>query len=125
VKKILFTGHSLGAALASINAIYTAMMSLNIPLEVYNFGSPRFANENLAQFVMQNVPNHYRMVHNRDIVPHLPPEVEYRHVAHEIFFSKDMINYKVCDDSGEDPTCSNQFFPNYNAADHSFYFYQI
>jgi predicted lipase len=77
VNKILLTGHSLGAALASINAIYLAMSSEygSIPIEVYNFGSPRFANGNLAQYVNLKVPHHYRMVHNRDIVPHLPPQI--------------------------------------------------
>jgi putative lipase involved disintegration of autophagic bodies len=44
VNKIVLTGHSLGAALASINAIYLAIAGVQIPLEVYNFGSPRFAN---------------------------------------------------------------------------------
>lgn len=44
VSKILVTGHSLGAALASINALYIAMSGINYPIEVYNFGSPRFGN---------------------------------------------------------------------------------
>jgi putative lipase involved disintegration of autophagic bodies len=44
VSKILITGHSLGAALASINAIYIGMQGKNVPIEVYNFGSPRFGN---------------------------------------------------------------------------------
>jgi hypothetical protein len=44
VNKIVFTGHSLGASMASINAIYLANSGIQVPLEVYNFGSPRFAN---------------------------------------------------------------------------------
>lgn len=36
-----------------------------------------------------------------------------------------MKTYKVCNDSGEDPSCSNQFYPNYDPKDHDFYFIQI
>lgn len=36
-----------------------------------------------------------------------------------------MQTYKVCNDSGEDPTCSNKYFPNYNRDDHDFYFFAI
>jgi len=32
VTKILVTGHSLGAALASINAIYIALAAVNVPI---------------------------------------------------------------------------------------------
>ena len=44
--------------MASINALYLATSGVQVPLEVYNFGSPRFANENLAQFVKLKIPNH-------------------------------------------------------------------
>lgn len=44
VNKIVITGHSLGAALASINALYIAISGINYPVEVYNFGSPRYGN---------------------------------------------------------------------------------
>lgn len=111
VSKIVLSGHSLGAALASVNAIYLAVNGETLPIEVYNIGSPRFANANLAQFVKQKVPGHYRIVHHKDLIPHLPPQVEYHHVANEIFFNADMSSYKVCDDTGEDHTCSNQYFP--------------
>ena len=33
-----------------------------------------------------------------------------------------MSSYKICDDSGEDNTCSNKYFPEYLAGDHDFYF---
>lgn len=71
------------------------------------------------------VPSHYRIVHNRDLVPHLPPHVEYNHVAYEIFFNENMSEYKVCNESGEDPTCSNKFFPEYTTNDHNFYFVDL
>jgi hypothetical protein len=36
-----------------------------------------------------------------------------------------MKTYTVCNDSGEDPSCSNKFYPNYNPNDHDFYFMSI
>ncbi len=56
----------------------------------------------------------YRVVHNRDIVPHVPFEfIKYAHPPNEIFFDENMKNYTICSESGEDPKCSNQFFPAY------------
>ena len=73
--------------MASVNALYLSLMGIEVPIEVYNFGSPRFGNENLAQFVKLKIPAHFRLVHNRDLIPHLPPSVEYKHAAYEVFFS--------------------------------------
>ncbi len=36
-----------------------------------------------------------------------------------------MQNYVICNDSGEDKNCSNKFFPDYNPADHDFYFWDL
>ena len=44
VERIIVTGHSLGAALASINGLYLAMSDLEVPVEVHQFGSPRVGN---------------------------------------------------------------------------------
>jgi len=41
----------------------------------------------MAQFLSTRVDSIYRVVHNRDLVPHLPPEaLEYHHPAYEVFF---------------------------------------
>ena len=70
----------------------------------------------------------FRLVHNKDLVPHLPPnlpEFNYHHPAYEVFLNDDCSEYKVCNDSGEDKTCSNKFFPNYDTNDHDHYFIYI
>lgn len=67
---------------------------------MHNFGSPRIGNEKLITYIRSKIPTIYRVVHHKDIVPHLPPDVEYKHPAHEIFFDKEMKNYKICSDSG-------------------------
>lgn len=71
------------------------------------------------------MPNHYRVVHNRDLVPHLPPDFGYKHAPYEILFDKEFKNYTICNESGEDPACSNRFFPEYTPVDHDFYFIDL
>lgn len=51
---------------------------------------------------MSRIENRYRVVHDADLVPHIPPDsIEgYHHIANEIFLDKECKEYKVCDDSG-------------------------
>lgn len=53
------------------------------------------------------------------------PKFEYHHSAYEIFFDKDMKEYKTCGDTGEDRSCSNQYFPDYVLDENSWYFRAI
>lgn len=71
---LFYTGHSLGAALATLAA------SRRSPRAVYTFGSPRVGNDAFVS-VLQSVPV-YRIVDGSDMIPTLPPEVMgYSHVG--------------------------------------------
>jgi hypothetical protein len=73
---VFYTGHSLGAALATLGAARRA------PRAVYAFGSPRVGD---ARFVdrLRAVPV-YRIVHGADIVTSVPPEAfGFRHAGEE------------------------------------------
>ena len=73
---IFYTGHSLGAALATLAAARRA------PHAVYTFGSPRVGN---AAFVatLDHVPNH-RVVDDLDAITSVPPEsLGFRHAGIE------------------------------------------
>lgn len=73
---VFYTGHSLGAALATLAAARRA------PRAVYAFGSPRVGD---ARFVdrLRTVPVH-RIVHGADIVASVPPEAfGFRHAGEE------------------------------------------
>jgi len=57
------------------------------------------------------------------LAPHLPFEANgYRHQPREVLFDEKMINYQICDTSGEDPDCSNRYFPDYHEKYHMTYF---
>ena len=78
---ILTTGHSLGAALSLISAIELKAEFPSKQIYVHNFGQPRIGNSRLASYLTGKLQGIIRVVHNRDIVPHMPPEIGfgYRH----------------------------------------------
>jgi len=107
---VTVTGHSLGAAL-SVACAMELMRKNVVPgerLTVINIGLPRVGNKPFATYFDQHVSNHYRIVNQRDIVPHFPPEIMgFWHVSTEIWFPTNYTSYKVCNGSGEDPNCSD------------------
>jgi len=42
-------------------------------VQVMTFGQPRVGNAAFASYFNLLVPNTFRIIHDRDIVPHLPP----------------------------------------------------
>ena len=71
---VFFTGHSLGAALATISSTRIK------PRAVYTFGSPRAGNQEFADS-LSGIPI-YRVVDDEDIVTTVPPEeLGYVHVG--------------------------------------------
>ncbi|KAA8642911.1 hypothetical protein EYZ11_009041 [Aspergillus tanneri] len=68
--KLVFTGHSYGAALASFAA--TELRNAGHTIDLYSYGGPRLGNENLAKYITGQGTN-FRITHTNDIVPRLPP----------------------------------------------------
>lgn len=111
--RILITGHSLGGALATL--CFLDLLSIHgdkvafAPLYIY--GTPRVGNAAFATYTASHGVPVFRVVHNRDPVPHLPFQAwGYVHPAREVFFDAPQTSFAVCDDSGEDPTCSDKFW---------------
>mmetsp|Transcript_14647 Transcript_14647/g.23869 ORF Transcript_14647/g.23869 Transcript_14647/m.23869 type:complete len:348 (+) Transcript_14647:483-1526(+) len=109
--KIVVTGHSLGGAIATVCA-FTLMHVHGYEIErVVTFGEPRDGDTNFASIYDTTIPNHWRVTHAKDIVPHVPiPWQGFYHVATEVWYpSQDYVpeQYTICDGSGEDPTCSD------------------
>lgn len=126
--RLLATGHALGGAMAMIAGLELRRI-YRLITEIHTFGAPRIGNLFLSNHIQDKIPDIYRVVHQRDVVPHLPTDVPlmngYHHPAHEIFWNSDFSSYKVCDGNGEDKSCSNQFVPNFSVADSSTYFFKI
>lgn len=80
-QNVLFTGHSLGAAMAAIAA--HELQPLRKSVSILNFGQPRIGNYQ-AVGLLQKIP-WVRYVHASDIVHTVPFECfDYAHGGHEI-----------------------------------------
>ncbi|HEX7287915.1 MAG TPA: lipase family protein [Candidatus Angelobacter sp.] len=85
---IYFTGHSLGAALATI-----AVARCSVPnCALYTIGSPRVGDDRFARLVLQKTQRVFRFVNCQDVVTQVPPEVPlthyFRHVGKELYFDR-------------------------------------
>jgi len=114
---IYYSGHSLGAAISLFAALEVGTTH-TVPFIVYNFGEPRVGNQIFANYYDTHAGNIFRVVNQEDVVPHLPLEdMGFWHVANEIYYSSST-SYKVCDNTGEDPTCSDGNWVDASVLDH-------
>lgn len=72
---VIFTGHSLGGAMTVHAAADFALTGLSDvhATTIYTYGQPRVGNPQFTDPVKSKVVGWYRLVHNRDIVAHIPP----------------------------------------------------
>jgi hypothetical protein len=106
--RIVFTGHSLGGAIASLGAIALRLDGTYHVDAVYTFGEPKLGNEVFAEFVQHFIsPRRFRFVNHKDIVPHLPPEglgPDYHHAGLEISLDQSGQVRQICDKHCKDST---------------------
>ncbi|WP_299878907.1 lipase family protein [uncultured Cocleimonas sp.] len=83
-KKLWFTGHSLGGAMASICAGRCLLSHIDTrPEQVHTFGSPRVGTK---RYINHAKVDYYRWVNNNDIVTRTPPVwLGYRHAGKEMY----------------------------------------
>lgn len=80
--KFVVTGHSLGGAVAHLAAAYLRREGYNCDL--YTYGSPRVGNKSFATFLSNQQGSEFRITHEDDPIPRLPPIVfGYRHTTPE------------------------------------------
>lgn len=78
--QIIFTGHSLGGALATVAAADAGLFGT-----VYTFGQPRVGDKQFALQYKLNTAHHTRVVHNNDIVTRVPSVWRFKHVGTELY----------------------------------------
>ncbi len=89
-KKIWFTGHSLGGALAML--AMSMFLKTEAPVQrakhvhLYTFGQPRVGNREFAKRMAEEFSKRiYRVVNNNDLVTFIPFGNGYRHVGQRIY----------------------------------------
>lgn len=71
--RIVFSGHSLGGAIASLSALYAAQSLTLKPVHVYTFGKPRLGDSGYRECILANLDNRFWRVENEnDIINSLP-----------------------------------------------------
>ena len=121
--RVHLTGHSLGASMATLCAFELAKFNGTKLGHVITFGQPRTGNKAFASAYNAAVAEHYRLTHHKDPVPQFPwPALGYHHTKHEVFYSEANELVAVCDGSGEDPKCQDQYGVNcLQPSDHTSY----
>lgn len=116
---IFCTGHSLGAAMATLFSL-DLQESLNKTCVMYNLGSPRVGNEAFGKLFSSTSIN-YRVTHWDDPVPHLPLKMmDFFHTGEEVWYNEDWSSKVFCSPEGK--LCSDSRLIATNVHDHRFYF---
>ncbi|KAM5532460.1 hypothetical protein V8D89_013876 [Ganoderma adspersum] len=83
--KVTVTGHSLGAALALLDAVYLHLQLPSITTRFVGYGLPRTGNQAFADFVDAQSITVTHINNKKDIVPILPPRsFGYHHPSGEV-----------------------------------------
>ncbi len=88
-RSLWLTGHSLGAALATVAAAKLRFEGGSLPVRgLYTFGQPRTGNQELADsFAADRTLFTVRFMNNNDIVTRLPPPPRYAHIGRYVYFT--------------------------------------
>ncbi|GMT11356.1 hypothetical protein PFISCL1PPCAC_2653, partial [Pristionchus fissidentatus] len=121
------TGHSLGGALASLASAHIVSLDWYDAdkIKLYTFGQPRVGDQEYANVHDDFVKEAFRVVHDRDLMAHSPPEfMKYVHHKYEVFYDNNMkegAKYTVCKEQ-EDKNCSDKYIFETSINDHSHYY---
>ncbi|KAK3251936.1 hypothetical protein CYMTET_38749 [Cymbomonas tetramitiformis] len=118
LRAILFTGHSLGGALATIASLeyMSSKEAHSAPATLCTFGAPRVGNEAFAKILTSLVPNATRVVCKMDGVPALPPIASFKHAGTALILLGDG-GYQIALEGGW-ADLMNQYRPGSSSDDH-------
>lgn len=109
--RVSITGHSLGAALASLAAM--SFIGSGIDVTTYTFGQPRTGNKQYADFVDRQAPPEtmFRVTHANDGVPQiLFREVGYHHHSTEYWQPDKPVASRTFECRGQESGVSSHAF---------------
>ncbi|KXN65851.1 alpha/beta-hydrolase, partial [Conidiobolus coronatus NRRL 28638] len=110
--KVVFTGHSLGGAVATLNAIEMAakVKAKGFQVELYSYHAPRVGNQAFVDYAVKQDITIGRYTNRGDLVSHgFPRQYDYVHVPgefHTDFSDLSGRSFRECSQEyDEDPTC--------------------
>ncbi|KAI0701470.1 alpha/beta-hydrolase [Cytidiella melzeri] len=89
-KRVLTTGHSLGAAVATLDAVMLRQqLSSDVEVDSVVFGLPRVGNQAFADMVDAIIPSFTHVTNQNDPVPVVPPRfLAYQHPQGEVHITQ-------------------------------------
>ncbi|KAL4422239.1 hypothetical protein ABPG77_009714 [Micractinium sp. CCAP 211/92] len=90
-ENLLITGHSLGAALSELCAVWASTVWPNATVLVANTGAPRVGDKGWEAEFTAVVGRAYRYVNHLDTVPELPPFDSFRQVPQGMWLRDDLV----------------------------------
>lgn len=92
---IIFCGHSLGGALATIGSLYYKFQYPEKNISCVTFGSPRVGDDQFVFYFNERIKNSLRYVNDNDPVPCLPTRWRFKHVDGLQWLNQDKIQNEI------------------------------
>jgi hypothetical protein len=92
---VIFAGHSLGGALATIAAVYYSFICPDKEVYCVTFGSPRVGDSYFTDIFNKNVVKSYRFVNDNDPVPCVPSRWRFKHVEGLCWLHQDELKREI------------------------------
>jgi hypothetical protein len=111
VTKVTVVGHSLGGAIANLDAIFLKSQIPSINVKIVTYGQPRVGNQAFADYMDANFPDLTRVTNQADLVPILPGRfLDFHHSHGEIHKEG---SWAACaGQDNEDFACTTGYVPN-------------
>ena len=95
LKEIIFSGHSLGGALATVSALNYSYEYPDAEIDCVTFGSPRVGDIKFAEYFDERIDNSYRFVNDNDPIPCIPTAWRYKHVKGCVWLYEDQVMNEI------------------------------
>jgi hypothetical protein len=112
VTKVTVVGHSLGGAIANLDAIYLKLQIPSISVKIITYGQPRVGNQAFADYMDANFPDLTRVTNQRDLIPIVPGRFLGFHHSHGEIHRKDNTWSACAGQDNTDPACTTGYVEN-------------
>lgn len=92
---IIFCGHSLGGALATIGSLYYSFQYPEKDIACVTFGSPRVGDSDFANYFDERITKSLRYVNDNDPIPCFPTRWRFKHVSGLQWLNHDQIQHEI------------------------------
>lgn len=124
--RVLTVGHSLGAAISLLDALYLKKQLPSNSVRSIVFGQPRTGDQAFANAVDANLPGFVHINNGHDPVPRLPPALDYKHSQGEIWINPSNSNTAVTCPGQENQNCIDSVSPfHYELDDHTGTYFNV